>query len=183
MKILILDIETTGLSPQNNKIVEVGIVELDLASGKSKVLFDEVTHEYGITRSEVENSWIVKNSSLTTEIVRRSKRLDALAPKIQNIINDYPCGCTAYNNRFDFSFLESRGFYFPKKLEDPMKILTPILKLPKKSGYGFKWPSVEDSIKHYLKEENYSEEHRGAQDALDESRIVYKLFLEGHFKL
>ena len=35
-KILILDIETTGFLQEGGKIVEVGIVELDLSNGKSK---------------------------------------------------------------------------------------------------------------------------------------------------
>lgn len=182
-KILILDIETTGFLHNGGKIVEIGITELDLTNGECKLIFDEVTHEKGITREEVENSWIVKNSSLTVDAVRHSIRLDKLKDKIQNIINSYPLGCTAYNNQFDFGFLENRGFFFPKKLADPMKILTPIMKLPKTRGYGYKWPSVEEAKRHYYGATDYVEEHRGGQDSIDEAKIVYKLYLEGHFKV
>lgn len=35
-KILILDIETTGFLQQGGKIVEIGIVELDLSNGNKK---------------------------------------------------------------------------------------------------------------------------------------------------
>ncbi|MEI7488560.1 MAG: hypothetical protein WCJ72_14355 [Chryseobacterium sp.] len=55
-KILILDIETTGFLQEGGKIVEVGIVEIDLSNGKKKIIFDQVTHEKGITKQEVENS-------------------------------------------------------------------------------------------------------------------------------
>lgn len=180
-KILILDIETTGFLQNGGKIVEIGIVSLNLQSGEITPLFGEVTHEKGITKEEVEISWIVKNSSLTTEMVRHSTRLDKLQPKIQEIINAYPLGCTAYNNAFDFGFLESRGFTFPKKLADPMKLLTPILKIPKRGGFGYKWPSVEESVALYLGKNEYKEEHRGLQDAIDEAEIVWKLYREGLF--
>jgi len=45
MKILILDIETTGFLNQGGKIVEIGLVELDLSNGNTKIVFDEVCHE------------------------------------------------------------------------------------------------------------------------------------------
>ena len=43
-KILILDIETTGFLQQNGKIVEIGIVELDLENGQREIIFNEVCH-------------------------------------------------------------------------------------------------------------------------------------------
>jgi DNA polymerase III epsilon subunit-like protein len=69
VKILIIDIETTGFTPKTGKIVEIGIVELDLANGEKKIIFDQVVHESGITIEELEKSWIVKNSSLTVEMI------------------------------------------------------------------------------------------------------------------
>ena len=41
MKILIIDIETTGFLP-DGKIVEVGAVELCLETGNKKIIFDKV---------------------------------------------------------------------------------------------------------------------------------------------
>ena len=58
-KILILDIETTGFLNSGGKIVEVGMVELDLSNGERKIIFSEVCHENGITKEEVENAWEV----------------------------------------------------------------------------------------------------------------------------
>lgn len=156
-KILIIDIETTGFLGAKGKIVEVGMVELDLDNGDRKIVFDQVCHETGITKEEVENSWIVKNSSLTVEMVRRSKNLEKLRPIIQSIINSYSNGCTAYNNVFDFTFLESRGFVFPKKLSCPMKISTNICKIP--STRGYKWPNVMEAHKHFFGDVGYIEKH------------------------
>ncbi len=181
-KILIIDIETTGFINKGGKIVEIGIVELDTENGNRKVVFDKVTHEKGITRNEVENSWIIKNSDLSVEDVRLSKRLDLLKNEIQGIINNYPAGATAYNRSFDFDFLESRGFKFLKKLPCPMILSTNILKLPGKYG-DFKWPKVEEAYDYFFSNNNYTEKHRGADDAMHEAEIVFELIKRGIFKI
>jgi len=115
MEILITDIETTGFLNQGGKIVEVGIVSLNLLTGEKKVLFDQVCHERPITKQEVEESWIVKNSNLTLEIIQKSKQLVHYIPWINAIYAAYPLGGTAFNNAFDNSFLKSRGVILNKK--------------------------------------------------------------------
>lgn len=182
MKILIIDIETTGFLNSNGKIVEVGIVELDLTNGDKKIIFDYVCHETGITPDEINNSWIVKNSTLSLEQIKYSQNLEALKPKIQCIVNDYPAGATAFNNDFDFGFLENRGIIFKKKLDCPMKLSTDICKIPSPRG-GYKWPKVEEAHKFFFGEVGYVEAHRGADDAFHEADIVYKLFEMGVFKV
>lgn len=182
-KILILDIETTGFLQANGKIVEVGIVELDLSNGHREIIYDKVCWETGITYEEVEKSWIVKNSDLTLEMIRTSTNLQLLKPEIQEILNKYPIGSTAFNNAFDFGFMEHRGFVFPKKLPCPMKLSTDICKLPKANGYGHKWPKVEEAHKHFFGDVGYIEKHRGADDAYYEAEIVYELYKMGVFKI
>ena len=182
-KILIIDLETTGFLNEAGKIVEVGIVELDLTNGNRVILFDEVCHETGITLQEVENSWIVKNSDLTIEQIRLSRNLEKLKPEIQTIIYKYPLDATAFNNAFDFSFLESRGIQIPKKLACPMKLSTDICKLPSPRGVGYKWPKVEEAHKHFFGEVGFVEKHRGADDAYYEAQIVYKLYELGIFTI
>jgi DNA polymerase-3 subunit epsilon len=183
-KILVLDIETTGFQNQGGKIVEVGIVELDLSNGNREIIYDRVCWETGITKEEVEKSWIIKNSDLTVEAVQASKNLKTLQPRIQEILNEYPLGATAFNNTFDFGFLESRGFVFPKKLPCPMKLSTNICKLTNQNGYaGYKWPKVEEAHKFFFGDVGYVEKHRGADDAFYEAEIVYELFKLGIFKI
>lgn len=182
MKILIIDIETTGFLNSGGKIVEVGIVELDLTNGDKKVIFDYVCHEKGITADEINNSWIVKNSTLSLEQIKYSQNFEALKPKIQCIINDYPAGATAFNNVFDFKYIESRGIIFKKKLDCPMKLAVDVCKIKKPTG-GYKWPNVEEAHKFFFGEVGYVEAHRGADDAFHEADIVYKLFEMGVFKV
>ena len=182
MNILIIDIETTGFLQKGGKIVEIGIVELNLLNGNRKIIFDEVCHERPITRKEVEDSWIVKNSDLTLEKIQHSKQLIQLKPEIQFILNSYPLGATAFNNAFDFGFMENRGFVFPKKLPCPMKLSTDICKLPSPRG-GYKWPKVEEAHKHFFGDVGYIEKHRGADDAYYEAEIVLELYKLGIFKI
>lgn len=180
-KILILDIETTDFLQRGGKIVEIGIVELDLSNGNRQIIFDSVCWETGLTEKEVDESWIVKNSDLTKEAIRNSKNLKILQPEIQEIINRYTPGATAFNNAFDFGFLESRGFTFPKKLPCPMKLSTDICKIQTPRGY--KWPKVEEAHKHFFGDVGYVEKHRGADDAFYEAEIVYELYKMGVFKI
>ena len=187
MKILVVDIETTGFLNKGGKIVEVGMVELDLETGNTKIVFDKVTHERPITRKQVEESWIVNNSDLTVEDIRYSKEFKHLKNEIQEIIYSYPAGATAYNNAFDFGFFKSRGINIPNVLPDPMLILTDMIKIPappkvKKYGKKYKFPNVEEAWNYLFPNINYIEKHRGADDALHEAKIIYQLHKTGKFK-
>ncbi len=177
-KILVVDIETTGFDHRDDKIVEVGIVELNLENGDRKILFDKVTHEQGITREKVESSWIINNSDLTVEDVRLSKNFNTLLPEVQDVINKYNLGVTAFNSDFDFGFLENRGVKFDTKLACLMHSSTNICKIP--GNYGeYKWPSVEEAYGFFFPNNSYIEKHRGADDAMHEAEIAYELFKRG----
>jgi len=183
-KILVIDLETTGFLQTGGKIIEVGIVGLNLETGNKKILFNEVCHERPLTRKEVEDSWIVKNSTMTVEAIQNSRQLRFLAPKIQELLNKFPAGATAYNNAFDFGFMENRGFVFPKKLACPMKLCTDICKIPSRNGKsGYKWPNFEEAHKFFFGETGYIETHRGADDAFYEADLVYELYKRGIFKI
>ena len=190
MKILIIDIETTGFLKQGGKIVEVGIVELNLENGEKEILFDEVCFEHGITLKEIENSWIVSNSSLTVNAIKYSGSLESKRKRIQAILNDYPLGATAFNNDFDFGFMESRGFIFPKKLDCPMKLSIEVIKIPPtekmiRAGFNkFKTPNVQEAWNFFFGiNTGYVEKHRGADDAFHEADIVFELYKREIFKL
>lgn len=177
MKVLIIDIETTGFLP-SGKIVEVGIVELCMDSGSKKIIFDKVINPE-ISKDEIDKSWIVQNEYMTTEEIMNGVLFESIKEELQSVINDYENGSTAFNSRFDFDFLESYGIKFPKKLPCPMLKSTPICKLPKTGRGaiygGFKYPKVEEAYKHFFPESEYVELHRGADDAFHEADIVFAL--------
>ena len=181
MKILIIDIESTGFLKAKGKIVEVGIVELNLKTGEKKILFDSVVHERPITKKEIEKSWIIKNSSLTLDDVKFSPQLKDKKEEIQGIVNKYPLGATAYNNDFDFNFLEDRGIVFPCKLPCPMKLSRTICNAKNKNG-NIKNPNVQEAYDFFFPKNNYIEKHRGADDAFHEADIVHELYKMGVFR-
>jgi len=83
MKILVIDIETTGFLKEGGKIVEIGIVSLDLDNGQKEILYDKLVHERPITLKEVESSWIVQNGYITVDEIRNSTQLVNELPDIQ----------------------------------------------------------------------------------------------------
>jgi len=180
-EILVLDIETTGFLNQGGKIVEIGIVKLDLDSGDVTPVYDSLIKEDGLNTSHTRGGfgWIFQNSDLRFEDVMEAPSLDSQREEIQVLLDRYRV--TAYNKAFDFGFLKDRGFQV-KELDCPMHLSTPIVKLPAPNGRrGFKWPKVEEAWDYFFGNTGYIEAHRGLDDAIHEAKIVHKLYQMGEF--
>lgn len=184
-KILVLDIETTGFLKQGGSIVEIGITELDLSNGATKIIYDSLCKEDILTAKHREEpfGWIFKNSNLSIAKLREAPSFEQVKKEVQSILDSYPLGVTAYNKSFDFGFLRDRELKF-KELPCPMILSTDICKLPSLRGYGgYKWPKVEEAFAHFFPGLNYIEKHRGADDSKHEAMIVYKLYTLGIFNV
>lgn len=195
-KIAVIDIETTGFLQQGGSIVEVGIVEVDLSTGDVKIVFDSLCYEPRILTAKHRKylklhedgkpipkgtmGWIFCNSDITPKMVKSAPDIESLRPKIQDIIDYYETGITAFNKRFDIDFMKSRGFVIKKELNCPMLALAPIMNLPHPSGRGSgKWPNVEEAWRYLFPDVEYVEKHRGADDAKHEGMIVYEMYRRG----
>ncbi len=182
--IIVVDIETTGFLDKGGKIVEIGIVKLNLATGMITPIYNSLVKEEGFGPHHTKGAfgWIFKNSDLSYEEVAAAPGLEVQREKIQQLFDQYYA--TAFNKDFDFDFLRDRGFAI-KDLPCPMKVATPICQLPNKYGYkSYKWPTVEEAWEHFFgNKTRYVEAHRGLDDAEHEAQIVYKLFELGHFKV
>jgi len=177
VKIAVIDIETTHFFPKGF-IVEVGIASLDTETGNVEKVFDSVCREPGMTAKDRE-AWIFSNSDLTIEMVREAPLLEDLKADIQKVIDDHDA-ITAYNKKFDFTFLRDRNFEIKTEWNCPMLAATPVCKMPNKNGYsGYKWPSVEQAWEFFFSNEPYIELHRGCDDAMHEAKIIYELFKLG----
>ena len=74
MKILVVDIETTGFYP-SDAIVEIGISLVDTVTRKVILVFDEVIKEKKFTKWKHKNAWIFQNTTLTVEdVLKAAKR-------------------------------------------------------------------------------------------------------------
>ena len=185
MKILIIDIETTGFSSTKNSIVEIGIVSLDLTNGKIEIVFDRVFREKKTTTEEITESWIVQSGFINPIEIINAAFLEDYKEEIQEILNKYPLGATAFNSSFDFRFLDSREFIFPKKLDCPMKVARNVVEALNKNG-AIKNPNVEEAYEYFFGRKQlhrYEEIHRGADDAVHEAKIVYELYKLGEFTI
>lgn len=182
MEILITDIETIGFNHKQDGILEIGAVSLNLKTGEIKEVFDSLLRE-DLLRGRHQSAWIFNNSDLKVEDIRSAPKAEKVLMEFQEVIDAYPYGCTAFNNVFDFGFLEDRGITFDKKLPCPMKLSTDICRIPSRRGSGFKWPNVEEAFKFFFPDIQYTEKHRGLDDAKHEAMIVYKLYQMGVFKI
>jgi DNA polymerase-3 subunit epsilon len=188
-EIIVVDIETTGLSPQHDYIIEIGICKLNLDSGKITKLFDKVVRERGVSQSD-RNAWIFQNSNLKFEEVINAPLLDRFIPELQDIFDKFPA--TAYNKRFDFSFLRMSGISIDNELPCPMITATPIMKLERKNQYGniynnyefqYKYPNVEEAWHYYIPNVHYIELHRAYDDAVHEARILFEMYKKEDYVL
>ncbi|MCT4644156.1 MAG: 3'-5' exonuclease [Carboxylicivirga sp.] len=182
-QILVVDIETTGFLKQGGKIVEIGMVLLDLSNGSVTSVYDSLVKEPGLDSSHARApyGWIFSNSDLEFAEVMEAPGLEDQREAIQELFDQY--SATAFNKAFDFDFLRDRGFEI-SDLDCPMKLATPICKLPKYNGYGgYKWPKVEEAWDHFFGNTGYIEAHRGLDDAKHEALIVYELYKMGVFKV
>ena len=179
-KILVVDIESTGFINEGGKICEIGIVELNMYSGKSRILFDRIVREEDMSNVK-KDAWIFEHSSLTYNEVMKAPLLGKFISELNAIFTMAPAA--AYNKKFDFTFLRSRGITIPQELAEPMFILTDILKIRnpndywRNNGSPYKWPTVQESLDHYFPE--LTEPHRAIDDAEMEAKIIFQMYKDG----
>lgn len=169
MKLAIIDIETTGfVREKNNSIVELAIVLCDTETRKTEILFNNIVRESTLSEYH-KRSWIFDHSDLKFRDVERAQDINTYRAEIQAILNKYKI--TAYNKKFDMSWLASLGFKFKESKclmetagEYAQVLLSESISLKEENVY--RW---------LMQDSNYVEKHRALPDALDEAQILYKL--------
>jgi DNA polymerase III epsilon subunit-like protein len=176
MEIIVVDIETGVIEPTLNNydidnclICEIGIVNLNLETGESRVIYDRTCQE---RPGPHPSSWVFKHTSLTLDTVTASPYFHDLKPSIQDLLDSRPV--TSWNHDFDFAILESRGLKIPSIFWDPKTTLKHFLEIHHPSGQGFKWPSVQEAFKYFNPDKLYEQSHRAIQDAQIEANIIYQ---------
>lgn len=178
MIIGVIDIETTGFLPKG-KIVEVAVAKANTVTGLCELVFSEVVFEPGV--EEEAEAWIFQNSDLAHAEVMQAKPLSEQLPVIQELIDGFEC-VTAFNKQFDFGFLRSRGVVINNEAPCLMLALTPVMRLPKTRGQGYKWPNLVEAWRFCYPEAEYAVQHRGGDDALQAGNIALRLWGTGGWK-
>lgn len=178
-KVAVIDIETTGLDPEIELILEIGIVEVDLLTGETKILFESLVKEpkFG---EEHRDAWIFSNSDLKFEDFENAPLLDDLKQKISEILNQY--SITAFKKAFDLDFLKAKKISIPKELPCIMLTAQNILKIPYQyDSSRYKRPNVQEAWDFFFPNSEYIEKHRAIDDAIHEAKILFEISRCGQF--
>ena len=172
-EILVLDIETTGLNPKQDLILELGMVKLNLDSGEITELFNQVFKDPKLTAKHRE-AWIFENGYMELEEIRNAFPLSEYFDEIQSLMNQFKGRVTAWNRDFDSAFLKNNGFDLGPDVACPMKGSVDYFKI--KGNYGFKWPKAQEAWDILFPETPKVEEHRGLDDSKMEAAIIFELY-------
>ena len=182
-RVIVIDIETTGFDSSLDKIIEIGIVELNLKTKEKIILFNSPIYEEGVDLQKNSESFTM--SSLNYSDIIDAPSLESLKNTLQLIFDNFRM--TSFNMNFDLRFLESRGFIFPKKLKDMMSHTREIL--PKGDKYNFEYAyhffnnSSKNKGGNYLSDADYIQQHQAIDDVMYEVELLYFLYHEFKYPL
>jgi len=149
-----LDIETTGLSPDRDDIIEIGAVKFDENGFHES--FQSLIHYDGVLPELVKHI-----TGITDEDLEDAPSLEEMADSLYEFIGDLPV--LGHNINFDMDFLKAKGFNFSNQLFDSLP-LAQILK-PGLPTYSLDMLTEQFKITH-------KDKHR----ALDDAKATAELF-------
>jgi len=158
--VIVFDIETTGIDPLKNNIIEIGA--LKIKDGK----ISEVFHE--LINPEIEIPHFITNiTGITNEMVKDKPTIEDVVGKFIDFCDsEYIMG---HNILFDYKFIKINASKYKLKFEkqgyDTLHIARKLLKnLPSKK--------LTDLCEHY------QIPHERAHRADDDAKVTYELFLK-----
>lgn len=102
MKFVVLDLETTGLSPYEDEIIEIALVLIDPQT------FQEIDRFHSFVRPQKEiPELITQITNISLSEVENAPWFPMIAERVQNFLSDNIL--VGHNINFDISFLESHG--------------------------------------------------------------------------
>ena len=152
-----LDLETTGLNPDSDRIIEVGMVKF---CGEEVIdTFHTLVNPYCPLPYRIRLL-----TGITPEEVKAAPPFPAVAPEIISFVGDYPI--VGQNIKFDLDFLSSQGVEFLNPIYDTLKIAHILL------------PSLPDHRLPTLAEQlviPYPVQHRALADAITAKEVFLAL--------
>lgn len=153
-----LDVESTGLNPARDKLLEIGAV---------KVRDGNICEQYSclINTGIVIPENITELTGITDEMQKTGKKIEVAMGEFVEFCEDLPI--LGHNVQFDFSFLKQNavnlGLHFEKEALDTLKIARKLLP-------NLESRTLQALCKHY----EISLEH--AHRALDDARAAHQLY-------
>lgn len=99
-KFVAIDVETTGLSPVYNELIEISAIKYD---GETKL----DTFSTLIKPKRPISKTITNITGITNQMVENSPQIEEVMPKLISFIGDNPI--VAHNANFDYSFLQNNS--------------------------------------------------------------------------
>ncbi len=160
---VVFDLETTGFSPQKNRITEIGAV---------KIINNKIADSFNtlVNPGVFIPPFIEDKIKITNKMVENEPFIDEVFPKFLDFLEEYPL--VAHNAGFDISFLNENAQRLNLKLKN--KALD-TLRLSKKAFPDLKSYSLKNLCEHFGIE--ITKAHRAYYDALAAYEI-YKLIIK-----
>lgn len=161
----VVDVETTGLSPSNNRIIEIGLVKIKNLTITEKLHFlinPQITIPQFITSLTGISNYDIEDAPYFSEVI------DEITSFIENSV------LTAHNFQFDSSFLNSEFTIAGREFVNNQSCCT--LKLAR-SMYPFLRSKSLSSVSEHLKLKNKNA-HRALGDAEITAKVLLKMIKE-----
>ncbi|MCK9186212.1 exonuclease domain-containing protein [Candidatus Gracilibacteria bacterium] len=152
-----LDLETTGIDPIKNKIIEFGAVKFDL-NGQKETLQILINPQTALPD-------IIKHiTHITDEDLKNAPKFEEKAQEIKDFIGDLPI--VGHNIQFDVSFLNTNGLNLTNPLYDTFPFSSIIF--PDLPTYSLEVLSEILNLSH-------EEKHRALEDSIAAMELFIKL--------
>lgn len=152
-----LDLETTGIDPEKDKIIEFGAVKFDLSGHKETLSF---LINPGLTLPQI----ITHITKITDNDLKGQPLITEKLQEIKDFIGD--CPIIGHNIQFDTSFLKNNGINLTNNEYDTCN-LSSIL-LPNLPSYSLEILTHKLNLQH-------AEKHRALDDAIAAMELFIKL--------
>jgi DNA polymerase-3 subunit alpha (Gram-positive type) len=156
-----LDLETTGLDPKTERIIEIGAIRVE--DGRETAQFHTMVNPHRVLEER-----IVELTGITDDMVKDAPDIVDILPELLEFCGELPL--LGHHVIFDYSFLKraavNQGKTFEKKGIDTLKVCRSFMP-------GEEKKNLEAACRYYGIEREQA--HRALDDARDAHRLYQKL--------
>jgi DNA polymerase-3 subunit epsilon/ATP-dependent DNA helicase DinG len=150
-----LDLETTGLDPERDAVIEIGVVRF---RGKRV----EAEYQTLVNPGRPLAPFITQLTGINDDMLTNAPRLKQVLPELREFVGDLPI--LGHNVQFDLSFLQNRGIFPYNQGLDTYELAAVVL--PSAGRYGLSALASQLAVP-------LGQHHR----ALDDARTTHKILL------
>lgn len=155
-----LDLETTGLDPKTDEIIEIGAVRFQ---------GDQILNRFStlINPGRVIPHQIQRLTNISTEEAASAPRLQEVMPELLAFIDREVFAVVAHNAGFDLSFLNAAGIRLNRQAFDTFELAT--ILWPSRPSYSLSRLCLHEGI-------SLVDAHRALDDSEATARLFYRLW-------